>query len=87
VLPQGATTRVSCGFSVTDGFGRTVTLDHSNWQKHLDAGRHLEVVPYHDRFPEVLRDPDLVLRSGRDGQYHCYRRASRPGLTPACFWR
>jgi hypothetical protein len=77
-ITQGAG-RVTCALSVVDCFGRTVILDHSNWQKHLEAGSRLEVVPYHDRIPEVLRDPDFVMQSDRDGQYHYYRRGLTSG--------
>ena len=72
---------MSCDLEVTDCFGWVVRLDHSNWQKHIDKGRHLEVVPYRDRFAELLTDPDVVVEARRDGHYHFYRR----GLTTGRF--
>lgn len=68
---------MSCELSVLDCFGRVVLLDYSNWEKHQADRRHLEVVPYHDRFPEVLRDPLIVVRAKRTGQDHYFRE----GLT------
>ena len=49
-------------------------LDHSNWEKHLLGGKHREVVAYHDSFPLVLQDPDIVVEAWRDGHLHFYRR-------------
>jgi hypothetical protein len=65
---------MTCGFQVTDCFGRTVTLDHANWQRHLARGRHPEVVPYLGALPRVLSQPDVVMEAQGDGAYHYYRR-------------
>jgi hypothetical protein len=62
---------MACDFIVTDCFGKEVRLDHSNWEKH--AARRPEAVPYHDRLPEVLRSPHLVIKAYRDGHFHFYR--------------
>ena len=70
---------MACSLTVTDCFRRTVTLDHSNWQKHLADGRHLEVVPYHHLLPNVLQYPDLVVEADRDGHYHYFRRGIGTG--------
>jgi hypothetical protein len=64
---------VSCELEVTDCFGRTVQLDHSNWQKHLATKRHLEVIPYHDQLSMVVADPDFVVEDPVTGAYHFYR--------------
>ena len=70
---------MACGFTVTDCFGRTVTLDHANWQKHLQAGRHLEVVPYLPAFPLVLTAPDVVIEVASNSSYHYFRRGIGQG--------
>ena len=62
---------------VTDIFGREVSLDHSNWVKHLS--RHPEAAPYHGRLAEVLTDPDVVIEAAWDGHYHFYRRGITEG--------
>ena len=64
---------MACGFTVTDVFGRPVTLDHSNWQKHLLDGRHPEVVPYLSALPLALTAPDTVMEEPQRGSYHYYR--------------
>src|SRR5712692_10552504 len=63
---------MACGFEVQDCFGRTVLLDHSNWEAHLP--KHPELVPYHDLLPQVLLAPDMVIEAPRTGEYHFYRR-------------
>lgn len=70
---------MSCDLDVTDCFGRSVRLDHSNWVKH--QSRHPEAIPYHDQIAEVVADPDVVVEAGRDGHHHFYRR----GLTRGRF--
>ena len=70
---------VSCDLVVVDCFGETLVLDHSNWQKHLSSGRHLEVVSYHDAFQRALEDPDVVIEAARDGHDHFYRRGLGQG--------
>ena len=62
---------MACDLSVTDYLGRLVELQHSNWEKHRP--RHPEVVPYHDRIAEVLRDPDVVVEVIDRGQWAYYR--------------
>ena len=64
---------MSCSLDVVDCFGCRVLLDHANWEKHLADGRHLEVVQYHDRFIEVLQDPDIVVEANRDRHQHYFR--------------
>ncbi len=59
------------GFTVVDKFGRPVTLDHSNRERHLL--KRPDLAPYHHLVPIVLRDPDLVNESARDGHYHFFR--------------
>ena len=70
---------MSCELEVIDCFGRKVVLDHSNWEKHIAARRHLEVVEYHDRFAEVLRDPDIVVEARRDKHHHFFRQGITRG--------
>ena len=82
---EGTGRAVSCGFEVTDCFGRAVTLEHSNWQKHLADGRHSEVVPYHGLIVNVLQHPDVVVEADRDGQYHYFRRGVGTGAF-AGYW-
>jgi hypothetical protein len=69
----GGTERaVSCDLSVQDCFGRTVTLEHSNWEKHRP--RHPIVVQHHHGdIPTVLADPDLVIEQP-DGAWAFYRQ-------------
>src|SRR5438874_2017341 len=71
-----------CELTVQDYFGRTVTLDHSNWEKHKD--RHPEVVPHHSDLETVLADPDVV-REMADGTWHFYRRGILQGRTSHCY--
>ena len=61
-----------CGFEVTDCFGRRVTLDHSNAQRHLV--RHAEAAPHVALLALVLQAPHVVWQDNRDGHYHYYRR-------------
>jgi hypothetical protein len=75
---------MSCELTVVDRFGRTVRLDHSNWEKHKP--RHPEVVPYHDDLPVVLVDPDLVVELP-DGTWHYYRRGHQRARLAACYLR
>jgi hypothetical protein len=70
---------MACGFQVTDCFGRVVTLEHSNWQRHLARGRHPEVVPYLQMLPRVLSQPDVVIEAHADGAYHYYKRGRSQG--------
>ena len=62
---------VSCELEVTDCFGKTVRLEHSNWEKH--QARHPEVVAYHDHLSDVVSDPDVVVEDPVTGAYHFYR--------------
>lgn len=75
----GRGSRVSYTLEVTDCFGRVVRLDRSNWEKHLAREVHLEVVPYHDRFPQLLTTPDVVIEAERDGRYHFYKKELTDG--------
>lgn len=68
-----------CELEVVDCFGRTVVLDHSNWTKHVETERHLEVVPYRERFAVVLREPDIVVEAERDGDFHFYKKGIGEG--------
>lgn len=68
---------MSCDLIVRDCFGREVILEHSNWEKHLS--RHPEVADYHDSFPLVLRDPNLVIEAAPGGQHHFYRQGIGAG--------
>jgi hypothetical protein len=65
---------VTCQLTVTDCFGNTVRLDHSNWKKHLP--RHPEIEPYHDDLPTVLSDPEFVIIDPKTQAAHF----NRPGL-------
>lgn len=73
---------MTCELDVTDCFGRRVILTHRNWERHLigepPCHQHPEVVPYHDRFPEVLGDPDLVIEA-LNGQYHFFKNGITSG--------
>lgn len=60
---------MSCDFKVMDYAGRTIGLEHANWEKHQP--RHPEVVPYHDAIPLALSEPHLVIDLG--DQRHYYR--------------
>jgi hypothetical protein len=62
---------VSCDLEVADCFGRTVRLDHSNWEKHRN--RHPEVVEYHNHLSIAVEDPDFVVEDPVTGAYHFYR--------------
>ncbi len=63
---------MTCGFEVTDCFGRTVRLSHANWQSHIQ--KRPGVAKYHDVLPEVLSAPDIVIEAPGTGDYHFYRR-------------
>ena len=62
---------MSCELDVLDCFGRRVLLDHSNWEKHLT--RRPDLIPYRERFAEVLSRLDAVIQAERDGALHFYR--------------
>lgn len=62
---------MSYALEVVDHFGRTVRLDHSNWEKH--KSRHPEAVAYHDQLALAVSDPDLVVEDPVTGAYHFYR--------------
>ena len=70
---------MTCAFQATDCFGRTVVLEHSNWQRHLAQGRHPEVVPYLGVLPQVLSRPDIVMEAHSNGAYHYYKRGLGKG--------
>lgn len=70
---------MSCALDVIDCFGRMVVLDHSNWVKHINTGRHLEVVQYLEHFPSVLSQPDRVIDDRRRSQRHYYKRGIAGG--------
>jgi hypothetical protein len=53
-----------------DYVGRIIRLGHDNWEKH--ARRHPEVVVYHDRLCQVVREPSTVVET-HDGDRHYYR--------------
>jgi len=80
---------VTCQLTTRDRFGDTVSLDHSNWQKHQP--RHPEVVPYHHALPLVLADPDLVLEfaatASQERTRHFYRRGVFQGPYAQCYMR
>jgi hypothetical protein len=73
---------MTCELTVQDYQGRTITLDHTNWQKHLP--RHPEVAPYHAALPTVLADPDLVMEMA-DGAWHYYRGGLLAGRHARCY--
>lgn len=86
---------MSCELDVIDCFDRRVLLQHANWQKHLTGpSRHPEVVAYHDQFPALLQDPDIVVEAERDRHHHFYLRglaswwlAGRIGTRGKEVWR
>jgi hypothetical protein len=73
---------VSCELTLQDYFGRTVTLEHENWEKHKD--RHPTVVAHHGDLAMVLQDPDHVLEQA-NGQWHFYRRGILQGIEAHCY--
>ncbi|MEA2639309.1 MAG: hypothetical protein QOF51_703 [Chloroflexota bacterium] len=63
------------GFEAIDYLGRTIRLDHANWERH--RSRRPEVVPYHDKIPQVLLEPNVVVESA--GSRYYYRRGIGAG--------
>ena len=70
---------VEYDFEVADCFGKTVRLDHGNWERHV--AKRPEIGPYYDRLAIVLRDPDVVVEDPRDGTHHFYRGGLTESLT------
>jgi hypothetical protein len=64
---------MACGVTVTDVFGRAVTLAHATWEGHI-VRHHPELAPHHDLLPVVLARPHVVVEAKDDGHYHFCRR-------------
>ena len=72
---------LTCGFICRDYAGRTIELQHSNWEKHQP--RHPEVVAYHNELRLVVELPDAVIETA-DEQRHYYRRGLGVGKYQIC---
>jgi hypothetical protein len=73
---------MTCELTLQDCRGRTIVLEHSNWEKH--KGKHPTVVAHHGDLALVLQDPDFMLEQA-DGQWHFYRRGILQGKEAHCY--
>jgi hypothetical protein len=64
---------MACELTVSDVFGRSVTLTHETWERHI-VGQHAEMARYHDLLPPFLTNPHLVIEDKSSGRYSFWRR-------------